>query len=88
MKVIDAHAHIVDREYLEELTAFMGLTSSKTEAGQTLLRKGNSTVAWFREDFFTPEDMQGKVVVGRLRTLSFQYLYYAFLFPFFFSYKC
>jgi aminocarboxymuconate-semialdehyde decarboxylase len=56
MKVIDAHAHIVDREYLEELTAFMGLTSSKTEAGQTLLRKGNSTVAWFREDFFTPED--------------------------------
>ena len=49
---IDVHAHIVDRPYLDALTKFMGLTASKTDTGQTLLRQGAVTVAWYREDFF------------------------------------
>lgn len=55
MRTIDAHAHILDREYLNALTAHMGMTDSKTETGQTLLRKGNSTVAWYKDDFFDLE---------------------------------
>lgn len=53
---IDVHAHIVDRTYLEALTSLMGLTTSRTETGQTLLRRGRSTVAWYRDDFFDPAD--------------------------------
>ena len=49
---IDVHAHIVDRPYLDALTRLMGLTPSKTDNGQILLRHGNTTVAWYREEFF------------------------------------
>ena len=49
---IDVHAHIVDRAYLDELSSLMGLTGSMTPDGQTLLRKGGTTVAWYRESFF------------------------------------
>jgi len=49
---IDVHAHMLERQYLESLCDFMGLDVSRTDSGQTLLRKGNATVAWFREDFF------------------------------------
>jgi aminocarboxymuconate-semialdehyde decarboxylase len=52
MKIIDVHAHILDRHYIDALSTSMNLTSSRTDSGQTLLRKGNSTVAWYRDDFF------------------------------------
>ena len=58
MPIIDSHAHILDREYLNALAAFMGLSSSTTEAGQTLLRKGGATVAWHKESFF---DLQARI---------------------------
>lgn len=53
---IDVHAHILDREYLEALTSLMGLTVTHSDTGQTFLRKGNATVAWFREAFFSPDE--------------------------------
>lgn len=56
MKIIDAHAHLLDRVYLDELTKQMGMTSSVTEAGQTLLRKGNATIAWHKDAFFNLDD--------------------------------
>lgn len=56
MKVIDSHAHILDRDYLNELRGFMGLTEATTESGQTLLRQGNATVAWHKPSFFSPDD--------------------------------
>ncbi|CAN5514233.1 amidohydrolase family protein [soil metagenome] len=55
MKIIDVHAHILDRHYLSSLTEQMAMTTSTGDSGQTLLRKGNSTVAWYREDFFDVE---------------------------------
>lgn len=61
MKVIDSHAHILDRAYLDELAKFMGMTVSTTEAGQTLLRKGNATVAWYRDEFFSLDDRIAKM---------------------------
>lgn len=56
--IIDSHAHILDRDYLRELTEFMGLSRSATDSGQTLLRKGNATVAWHKDHFF---DLQARV---------------------------
>jgi aminocarboxymuconate-semialdehyde decarboxylase len=52
---IDVHAHIVDQIYLDALIKLMDLTASKTDTGQTLLRRGNVTVAWHREEFFDPD---------------------------------
>lgn len=49
---IDVHAHFADRDFLNELVQLMGLSVSRTEAGQTLMRKGNTTVAWIKDDFF------------------------------------
>lgn len=74
MKIIDSHAHILDREYLGELTRFMGLTASTTEAGQTLLRHGSATVAWHKELFFKLEhriqEMDRQGVDMRILSLS------------------
>lgn len=50
--IIDIHAHFVDRDYLRELTDLMGLSCELTEAGQSLLRRGSTTVAWYRDEFF------------------------------------
>jgi len=55
MMKIDVHAHILDRTYLESLCEFMGL-EARTDSGQTLLRKGNATIAWFRNAFFSPTE--------------------------------
>lgn len=74
MKVIDAHAHILDRDYLDELTRLMELSSATTDAGQTLLRRGNATVAWHKESFFDLEkrvaEMDQKGVDIRILSLS------------------
>ena len=71
---IDVHAHIVDRTYLEALTGLMGLTTSQGGVGQTLLRHGRSTVAWFRDDFFDPgariRQMDSQGVDLRILSLS------------------
>ena len=74
MKVIDTHAHFVDQQYLDELTQVMNLSSETTDAGQTLMRQGSSTVAWTRKTFFAPEDriaeMDKKGVDLRILSLS------------------
>jgi aminocarboxymuconate-semialdehyde decarboxylase len=49
---IDVHAHIVDRAYIEALSALKGLTASAGAKGQILLRHGNHTYAWYREEMF------------------------------------
>jgi len=49
---IDVHAHFVDRAHLGELTRLHGLSPIPGSAGQTLLRKGNTTYTWYRESFF------------------------------------
>ena len=71
---IDVHAHIVDRRYLDGLTDLMGLTVTRRDNGQTLMRKGNTTCAWYRDNFFTAEDklrsMDEKGIDRRLISLS------------------
>lgn len=64
MKVIDSHAHILDRAYLDSLTTELGMTATVSESGQTLLRTGNTTVAWYKDEFFDLED--------RIRTMDRQ----------------
>jgi aminocarboxymuconate-semialdehyde decarboxylase len=49
---IDVHAHIVDRDYVDALTELKGLSVQKGDKGQTLLRQGNSTYLWYRDDMF------------------------------------
>ena len=51
---IDSHAHIVDREYCQALVDLLGLSVERSGSGQTLLRKGSTTCAWFRDEFFDP----------------------------------
>lgn len=74
MKVIDVHAHIVDQDYLDELVHVLDLSTEQTESGQTLLRQGKSTVAWSRDNFFSPEqriaEMERKGVDLRVLSLS------------------
>lgn len=74
MRIIDAHAHIVDRAYVERLSALMDLSATRTDRGQTLLRQRNTTVAWYRDDFFDIEQrlavMDEQGVDMRLLSLS------------------
>ena len=71
---IDVHAHVLDRTYLEELTTLMSLTVTRTDTGQMLLRRGGSTVAWYRESFFDPaarvQDMDRLGIDIRILSLS------------------
>lgn len=54
---IDVHAHLLDKDYLEALVTQMGLSVSRNgETGQTFLRKGKTTVAWFRDAFLDPAE--------------------------------
>ncbi|MFM0281291.1 amidohydrolase family protein [Paraburkholderia sediminicola] len=55
---VDVHAHFVDRTYLNELTRLHGLRAIPGAAGQTLLRKGDTTFTWFRDSFF---DLDGRL---------------------------
>lgn len=74
MKIIDCHAHIVDRGYIDRLIQHYGLTATTTEAGQTLLRKDKTTVAWFKDDFFDADSriatMDAQGVDMRILSLS------------------
>ncbi len=55
MTCIDIHAHIVDRQYLEQLRTHLGL--EVTESGdKTFLGRGGNTVAWSRPDMFEVDD--------------------------------
>jgi aminocarboxymuconate-semialdehyde decarboxylase len=76
---VDVHAHIVDRTYLNALTKVMTLSVDHTDSGQTLLRKSNVTVAWYREWFFDADarvqEMDRKGIDVRLLSLSSPSIY-------------
>lgn len=71
---IDVHAHIVDRAYIEALSALKGLTASAGDKGQVLLRQGNHTYAWYREEMFEVDarlrDMDRLGIDRRILSLS------------------
>ena len=71
---IDVHAHIVDRRYLDELSATLRLEMQRTDDGKTLFRHGGSTVAWSRADMFDVNarlaDMDAKRIDLRMLSLS------------------
>lgn len=71
---IDFHSHIVDRTYLEDLTATMRLSTEATEDGKTLYRHRGYTVAWSRADMFDLDerlrDMDAKQIDIRVMSLS------------------
>ena len=50
--IVDIHAHLVDRRYVEELAADTGFAAQTTANGQTLMRKDGHTVLWYRESMF------------------------------------
>jgi aminocarboxymuconate-semialdehyde decarboxylase len=58
---IDSHAHYVDRDYIRELVKLMKLETEKTPQGQTLLRRGGTTVAWYKEEHFDPAERLAKM---------------------------
>jgi aminocarboxymuconate-semialdehyde decarboxylase len=72
--IVDVHAHIVPRDYIDDLVGVLGLSATQTETGQTLLRKGSTTVAWYKEDFFSVDsrlrEMDQQGVDMRLLSLS------------------
>ena len=52
--IIDIHAHIVDRAYLDDLVSVSGLSSEfNSQTGQTFFKKRGITVAWTRDDMFS-----------------------------------
>jgi aminocarboxymuconate-semialdehyde decarboxylase len=72
--IIDVHAHIVDRRYLDELSATLALEMQRTNDGKTLFRHRGSTVAWSRADMFDVDarlaDMDAKEIELRVLSLS------------------
>ena len=72
--IIDVHAHIVDRRYLDELSATFALEMQRTNDGKTLFRHRGSTVAWSRADMFDVDarlaDMDAKEIELRVLSLS------------------
>jgi aminocarboxymuconate-semialdehyde decarboxylase len=74
MMKIDIHAHVVERDYLEELQALLDLEAEKTADGKTLLRHRGFTVAWSREDMFDVDhrlrEMDRKGIDMRVLSLS------------------
>jgi aminocarboxymuconate-semialdehyde decarboxylase len=71
---IDFHAHIVDRQYLDDLVGTLSLTAEKTPDGKVLYRHRGHTVAWTREDMFDLDarlrDMDAKGIDIRVLSLS------------------
>jgi aminocarboxymuconate-semialdehyde decarboxylase len=71
---IDVHAHIVDRDYVEDLTRTLGLEAQPTGDGKTLFRHHGYTVAWSRDDMYDiPErlrQMDRKRIDVRVLSLS------------------
>ena len=73
-KIIDIHAHIVERRYVEELIELLGLTASEGRPGQTLLRRDGKTFAWYRDQMFDVDhrlrEMDEKGIDMRMLSLS------------------
>jgi aminocarboxymuconate-semialdehyde decarboxylase len=71
---IDIHAHVVERDYLEDLRALLNLEAEKTADGKTLLRHRGFTVVWSREDMFDVDhrlrEMDRKEIDMRVLSLS------------------
>ena len=71
---IDIHAHVVDRQYVDALIADCGLNATRTDSGQTLLRKDGHTFAWYRDAMFDTDsrlrDMDKQGVDMRILSLS------------------
>ena len=71
---IDIHAHVVNRRYVDELVTHAGLSIQKTASGQTLMRRGNRTFLWYRDNMFDLEarvrDMDAKGIDMRALSLS------------------
>jgi aminocarboxymuconate-semialdehyde decarboxylase len=71
---VDVHAHIVDRQYLDDLASLLRLEVETTEDGKRLLRKGGATVAWSRADMFDIDqrlvEMDRKGIALRILSLS------------------
>ena len=76
---IDSHAHYVDRDYIKELVQLMKLETVKTPQGQTLLRRGGTTVVWYKEEHFDPaariENMVATGIRARLLSLTSPSIY-------------
>jgi aminocarboxymuconate-semialdehyde decarboxylase len=49
---IDVHAHIMDRQYLDELQQVANLTLLREPSGKTYLRKGRHSYMYYREEMF------------------------------------
>ncbi len=71
---IDFHAHITDRDYLNDLISTLNLSAEQTADGKTLYRHRGYTVAWSREDMFDIgarlKDMDAKGIDMRVLSLS------------------
>jgi len=71
---VDVHAHIVDRDYLDDLISTLRLDTEPTDDGKCLLRKNGSTIAWSRPDMFEIDqrlaEMDKKDIAVRILSLS------------------
>ena len=71
---IDFHAHIADRDYLDDLITTLKLSAEKTADGKTLYRHRGYTVIWARDDMFDIDarlkDMDAKGIDMRVLSLS------------------
>ena len=71
---IDVHAHIIDRQYMDELRRVADLTPVRESSGKTLLRKGDHTYMWYRDDMFDTgfrlREMDRKGIDIRILSLS------------------
>jgi len=71
---VDVHAHIVDREYLDDLISTLRLVTESTDDGKSLLRKNGCTIAWSRPDMFEIDqrlaEMDKKEIAVRILSLS------------------
>jgi aminocarboxymuconate-semialdehyde decarboxylase len=78
--IVDIHAHIVERDYLDELQKLLGLAPERTPDGKTLLRRNGTTVMWSREDMFDIphrlREMDRKGIDVRALSLSTPNVYY------------
>jgi aminocarboxymuconate-semialdehyde decarboxylase len=71
---VDVHAHIVDRDYLDDLISTLRLDTESTDDGKRLLRKNGCTIAWSRPDMFEIDqrlaEMDKKDIAVRILSLS------------------
>jgi aminocarboxymuconate-semialdehyde decarboxylase len=72
--IVDIHAHVVDRAYVDRLVEACGLEREDTEDGKSLFRHNGFTVAWSRPDMFDIQarlaDMDRKGIDMRVLSLS------------------